>query len=758
MDNLLPNPSFEESHRDQPVGWKTHTWGGEAQFQLSDAARTGQRSLLLTSEQGADAAWYAVVPVRPFSTYRLSAWIKTENVEALDGRGALLNLHARREHTPPVIGTRDWTRVETLVETGADDSLWINCLLGYHGRAKGKAWFDDVNLELISTTEMNPAVTIDASVTGEPISPYIYGQFIEHLGRCIYGGIWAEMLEDRKFYDPVGQGNSPWKPVGGAERVRMERDDPFVGEHTPRVLLPGDGRTAGLAQGDLTIRQGKQYVGRVWLAGDASAAPVKVSLVWGEGPNDRQTVVVDRLSEKFAKMPLRFTAGATTDGARLEITSAGESSFRVGAVSLMPGDHVRGMRPDTLQRLKELNAPIYRWPGGNFVSGYDWRDGIGDPDRRPPRKNPAWQGIEHNDFGIHEFIDFCREINTEPLIVVNTGFGDAYSAAQEVEYVNGAPDTPMGRWRAKNGSRAPFNVRWWGVGNEMYGPWQLGHMSLEHYTLKHNEVVRQMRKADPTIKTIAVGDAGRWSEGMLARCADHMDLISEHFYRQERPGVMSHIAQIPEAIKAKADAHRAYRRRIPALQGKDIRIAMDEWNYWYGPHLYGELGTRYFLKDALGIAAGLHEYFRNSDIVFMANYAQTVNVIGCIKTTKTDAAFDTTGLALKLYRQHYGTRPVKVTGTPQPLDVAAALTEDRKTLTLAVVNPLGDAQTLRLKIEGVRLIGSGQRWQIADSDPMAYNEPGRPPRVQIQETPAQNVGDALTLEPYSITLYALEVR
>lgn len=757
MENGMPNGSFEETDGNQPTGWKTHVWGGQAEFHVSDRARAGRRSVLVASEEGADAAWYAVVPVRPFSKYRLTAWIRTEAVEPLDGQGALLNLHGRRERTQALTGTRDWTPVEMEVETGADDLLQVNCLLGHFGRAKGRAWFDDVRLEWLSTTQLKPSAILHAADHGEPISPYLYSQFIEHLGRCIYGGIWAEMLEDRKFHDPVGEGDSPWKPVG-AGRVRMETEDAFVGDHTPAVALPGDGEAAGIAQGGLAVRQGQKYVGRIWLAGDPAAAPVRVSLVWGDGPDARQTVTVARLSSTFAKTALRFTAGASTDNARLEIVSAGRGRLRVGTVSLMPADNVRGMRADTLRLLKELNAPLYRWPGGNFVSGYDWRDGIGDPDRRPPRKNPAWQGIEHNDFGIHEFLDFCREINTEPLIVVNTGFGDAHSAMQEVEYVNGAPDTPMGRWRAKNGRKEPFGVRWWGIGNEMYGPWQLGHMALEQYVLKHNDFVRKMRKVDPTIKTIAVGDVGRWSEGMLRHCADYMDYLSEHFYCQERPGVLSHVGQIPAAIRAKAEAHRRYRQTLPALRGKDIRIAMDEWNYWYGPHVFGELGTRYFLKDALGIAAGLHEYFRNSDLIFMANYAQTVNVIGCIKTTKTDAAFETTGLVLKLYRQRYGHLPVRVSGETPPLDVAAALTTDRKTLTLSVVNPTGEKQTLRLKIEGVTPTGRGQGWLLADSDPMAYNEPGQPPRVAIRDIPAQNVGETLAVEPYSVTLYALEVR
>lgn len=750
------NGGFEAVEAGKPVGWKTNLWSGHALFSLVAQGHSGGHSVLVTSQKGGDAGWFAMVPVRPQSRYRLSAWIKTEGVEALDGQGALINLHSRPEHTAPIVGTKDWTRVEMPIDTGPDDVLQINCLLGYFGQAKGKAWYDDVQLDLVSTQELKPEVGLAGTLPRTPISKYIYSQFIEHLGRCIYGGIWAEMLDDRKFYDAVGTGSSPWKILGGAT-VTMDTHAPFVGDHSPQVALTG-GKAAGILQGSLALVAGKTYTGRIWLAGGANAAPVTVSLVWGEGANERQTVTIGKLAEKFAKTSLKFVAGAATRTARLEITSAGSGSFRVGTVSLMPADNVRGMRPDTLQRLRELNAPLYRWPGGNFVSGYDWRDGLGDSDRRPPRKNPAWQGIEHNDFGLHEFMDFCREVNTEPLVVVNTGFGDAHSAAEEVEYVNGKANSPMTAWRAKNGRREPWNVVWWGVGNEMWGPWQLGYMALNQYVFKHNQVETAMRHISPNIKTVGSGDAGAWSEGMLKNCADHMTLLSEHFYCQERPSVAAHVAQMPAAIRAKAAAHRRYRETIPQLKGKDIRIAMDEWNYWYGPYVYGELGTQYFLKDALGIAAGLHEYYRNSDIIYMANYAQTVNVIGAIKTSKTEAILDTTGLVLKLYREHFGMLPLALTGTPQPLDVSVALTDDKKTVTFAVVNPTGEEQTLRLTLSALGLTGSGKCWRIGGSDPMAYNAPGKAPGVQIVESPVSGFGDSLKVAPYSIALYALDRR
>jgi alpha-N-arabinofuranosidase len=160
----------------------------------------------------------------------------------------------------------------------------------------------------------------------------------------------------------------------------------------------------------------------------------------------------------------------------------------------------------------------------------------------------------------------------------------------------------------------------------------------------------------------------------------------------------------------------------------------------------------------LGIAAGLHEYFRNSDIIFMANYAQTVNVIGCIKTTKTAADFDSTALPLMLYRQQFGTIPVAVEQQAAPLDISAALTADKKALTVAVVNPTKDPAQLKLHLGSVKLVGKAQTWVIAGDDPMAYNQPGEPRKVDIQAAGATDLAGVVSVKPLSITLWKVAVQ
>lgn len=766
--NLIPNNSFEEVAGNIPRGWKTDKWGGEAQYTVADFGRTGKRSVSISSEKGADAGWCTTVPCEPYSRYRLTGWIKTEGVKPTTGRGALIDIHnIQITATDAVIGTKDWTKVSVIFETENQDRLQVHCLLGGWGLATGKAWYDDIELVQIGRSQViNSAVQIDVQKKGRPISKYIYGQFIEHIGRCIYGGIWAEMLEDRKFYFPITAnynpykglkdtafpivGASPWQIIGSPDKIIMSTNKPFVGKHTPFIRAGG-----GIRQYDIGLIKGKTYTGYIWVKSD-NKAQIEATLGWGDQQSQRTTMLLTKASSTYKKIPFKFVAGLTTDKAFFEVNVKNGSAY-IGTLSLMPSDNIDGMRADTIALLKELNSPIYRWPGGNFVSGYDWRDGIGDRDRRPPRKNPAWTGVEHNDFGLHEFINLCRLLNAEPLITINTGFGDAYSAAAQLEYCNGSTKTYWGKKRAENGAPNPFNVKYWGIGNEMWGPWQLGYMSLEHYVVKHNWVVDKMREVDPSIICIGSGNAGSWSEGLLKNCYDRMDLIAEHFYCQEREGLYAHMQLIPDNIKRKVDFHRKLRSQVPVLEKKNIRIAMTEWNYWYGPNLFGEIGTRYFLKDALGIAAGLNEYARQSDIIHSAFYAQTVNVIGCIKTSRRNAAFETTGLVLKLYRQHFGDIPLQ-TQISGMIDAQATLSNDGKKLIVSIVNPSLSQQQVAITVNGGKIKIDGKKWQIAGDDPKAFNDPDMPPRIVIEEQTAKISGNNLTVPPCSVNLFEFDIE
>lgn len=636
--------------------------------------------------------------------------------------------------------------------------------------------------------EMKTKIHLDLSRTGEPIEPFIYGQFIEHMGRCIYGGIWAEMLQDRKFFFPITAdydpykdlkdtafpvvGASPWEIFSNADGLAMIKEDSFVGEHTPRINA---GTT--IRQHDLAIEAGKSYEGYIWLknAGEKRGV-VTVMLASGEAASPPMASQFTVPAGDYQKFPYTYTATSASEEAILSVTVT-EGSVFVGTLSLMPADNIRGMRPDTLALLKELNAPTYRWPGGNFVSGYDWRDGIGDRDRRPPRKNPAWTGVEHNDFGTDEFIDFCHEIGTEPAIAANTGFGDAYSAAQWVEYCNTTGATIGGQWRVDNGHPEPFNVKYWCVGNEMWGPWQLGFMQLSHYILKHNEVAGAMWTVDPELKLVGVGAVDQinadydpdqaasnrlWSVGMMEESSDYMDYISEHFYSGRTPWsedeelpTLEHVVLMRDQIRRITDEHRRLQPTIEELDGKKMHISMDEWNYWHRKYEYGELGCVYDLKDALGTVIALHEFYRQSALIKIANYAQTVNVIGCIKTTKTKAEFGTTGIVLKTYRAQWQPIPIELpVDAYGHLDVAASRSEDGKTLTVSIVNPTDRDVTLALSVEGIDLPSRATAWTITGPDHRAHNTPGEVRQVDAVES-QRDIAAGLKAPRLSSVLYRI---
>jgi len=636
---------------------------------------------------------------------------------------------------------------------------------------------------LDGTASSEQGIVIDISSETAPISPYIYGQFIEHLGRCIYGGIWAEMLEDRKFFYPVdgtepawkpSEGNappeengelpfkiliaSPWKILGEKSAITMSREGAWTGEHDVVITGGAADRPNGIYQEGLALESGKSYVGRIVVKRLDGSPVLRLSLRENMGAQGDSPSTIVELAPDFTARTFTFTSGGNSGNGSLAIEVTGNGRVQIGAVSLMPGDNVEGFRADTLALLQALNAPVYRWPGGNFVSGYDWRDGIGDRDRRPPRKNPAWTGVESNDVGIHEFLRFCELVHAEPYVAINTGLGSVESAASLVRYVTASADTPEGAERARNGRTQPWPVKWWCVGNEMYGDWQLGHVPLEAYQKRHNAFAEAIRAIQPDAILVGVGAVGPWSEGMLQHCADHMNHISEHTYWGSKEDVWEHTQSAVEAIDRIANEHRKYRMDFAQLQGKDIRIVLDEWNYWYGPHYYGELGVRYNYKDALGVARAIHALHRNSDMYIMANYAQTVNVIGAIKTTRTRALFDTTALPLKLYREHFGSRPVLVSCGYPKLDVSAALTEDGTTLTVAAVNCDQAAVTLPLNIRNGKVAEAPYAgWIMQHDDPLAVNTPSHPENVTIRERSFSLEKGQITIPPLSICLFNVPV-
>jgi alpha-L-arabinofuranosidase len=248
---------------------------------------------------------------------------------------------------------------------------------------------------------------------------------------------------------------------------------------------------------------------------------------------------------------------------------------------------------------------------------------------------------------------------------------------------------------------------------------------------------------------------------MLEESADWMSLISEHFYvgrvpwtQEGRKPVLEHVSMAKNSIRKLVETHKQLQTSIKSLKGRFVPIALDEWNYWHRNYVYGELGCIYDLQDALGIAMGLHEFYRQSKYIHTANYAQTVNVIGAIKTTRTKAEFASTGLVLKLYRNQFGSIPLKFNGEINDLDVMAALNKTRNILTVSVVNPTDKEVTV--KLDGLDLPSNATQYVITGEEDSSYNAPGKKRGVDIHDLGHISIADGLKAGPLSANLYKIE--
>jgi alpha-N-arabinofuranosidase len=665
-----------------------------------------------------------------------------------------------------------------------------------------------VSLSVLSQDKINAVIQTDDEIAN--IHPYTYGMFTELLGNIFDHGLWAEMLSDRKFFYPVdttttfdppntrGKQNK-WYPIGGVNAVTMSTEKSFVGEMTPIVQLSGQTKK-GFAQRGMGVKQGVSYSGYIWLAGEN--ASVDVTLSWGKGEVSK---TFNNLSESYSKYAFEFTAEGSSKDAELKITGTGNGSFKVGAVSLMPADHLDGWRADLVAKLKELNSGIYRWPGGNMLAGYDWRDGIGAIDTRPPMYDYAWDAVESNDVGTPEFIRLCELTEVDPYFVVNIGFGDAYSAAQWVEYVNGDPSTPMGKLRASHGYEQPWDVAWWGVGNEMYGQWQLGHMSIDHYILKHNYFVDEMKAVDPTIKIIGCGanpfetsttarhhkypipgplpyefgsDAD-WTGKLLAG-AKGLDYVAEHLYpvtnmafdaEQQKfiatdDPIIDQARRVPNRIKAIAESWDRYVEMMPELKNSDITFALDEWTG-------GGWGSG-FLRT-LCAAEGMHEIFRQADVITMGGYTA---ITSTVRFNDTDATYTAIGLMFDIFEAHHGNialtvsgnspqkevkgtkgvdKPFETSGSPTyPLDVMATKDANGAFITVSIINPTD--QNKELTVEGLPNIGNVEAYKIIPPELMSMNMPGEEPVIEVTEEQLKRAPKSIQVAPYEISMYKFYVK
>jgi len=396
-----------------------------------------------------------------------------------------------------------------------------------------------------------------------------------------------------------------------------------------------------------------------------------------------------------------------------------------------------GMRGDVAELVRELDIPMVRYPGGNFVSAYNWEDGIGPRDKRPTRLDLAWHTSDSNQVGIHEFADWCATVDTQMMLAVNLGSRGLDHARNFLEYVNGPTGSYWGDLRKSNGRAEPWDVKLWCLGNEMDGPWQVGHKTPDEYGRLANETAKAMRLFDKSLELIVCGSSNsdmatypEWERVVLEHTYDSVDHISLHMYfgnrakntanylalNQKLDDYIGTVASTIDYVKAKKRSKR------------QVYISFDEWNVWYHsnkqdreildgnggwPHAPRLLEDIYNFEDVLQVGCILNTFIRRSDVVKMACIAQLVNVIAPIMTDPQGAAWRQTiyypyyfasrfgrGTALNLQVNSPGYDADVADNVPY-LDISAVHNEENGMLSFFAVNRHAtDALDVEVRLEG----------------------------------------------------------
>jgi len=625
----------------------------------------------------------------------------------------------------------------------------------------------------------------------QPVSRYLYGKFTEHLWWNVQNCLWAQVLKNSGFesWEMMGEGwqrihdwasrggfsqrfprmrlsdrrVAPWwEPCGNdavyriepsfngdCQRIEAESVDGGAGIEQ-FIFLPlhrtGHFDLSFFAKGTARLRVSVHGPERVLATAEARVA----SLDW-----TRHSLALS--VEGVAKgTPLLF---------RVELAEPG--SVAIDHMVLFPTDHLQGFDPDVVRLLRESRLPLLRFPGGNFVSGYHWEDGIGPAERRPARRNPAWGDIEPNHVGIDEYMRFCKLIGCEPLVCVNAGDGTAREAAHWVEYCNGSTKTKYGALRASNGHPEPYNVKFWEIGNELYGKWQIGHCTPEEYARRYAEFIEAMRAVDPTLRFIAIGQDLKWNAPLIRESGRLVRTLAVH----ELPGgntdktappreVFEELMAFPFALRTKLHSL-ADQMRAASLTP---RLAITEAQIFTG----GQHPNNSSHAEALWLAGILHMAIREGDLVELITHSALVNHAGGLRKEREFVYANPVHYTSLLYATQSGRWPVRIKVTTPHyhspgrwipstkadrvpvLDAIALLNDARTELTLLVINRSPDTSfSVPITLHGFRAAKRVRTRALAAPGYMTRNTLDGPDAVHLVD--GDSTSPTHTFPPHSLT-------
>ena len=648
---------------------------------------------------------------------------------------------------------------------------------------------------IAAQTTQRASISIDARKIENRISPLLYGQFLEFMYEGIKGGLHAELIRNRSFEEPpniIGLSRN-WERYPDDRNddyaLKFHSDNEFayprqrqvkiehaVKERSLRVEA-GDGviERHGIYQPRIPIRSDLEYRGYFWVRTTDYDGPITVAL---ESDSDQRQVYATANVERIEQGDWRkyeFSLRPTHNDplARFAILFPGRGTVWIDQVSLMPADVAPGgVRREVFEKIRLLRPAFIRWPGGNVAQDYHWFYGIGPRDERITWQNLSWKNEpEPGDFGTDEFVLFARALGTEPSITVNVeGLGaTAVEAAAWVEYCNGPATSTQGAIRAANGHRAPFGVKFWEVGNEIWGNWVRGHSDAATYARNYNRYAQAMRAVDPSIKLIAVGDNDmNWNRTVLREAGRNIDYLAIHHYygRREMQGDPLNLMARPLFFER---FYREVQQLIDefGLKGR-VKLAINEW----GLDLPSE--RQYSMESALYGARLMNVFERSGEIVEMSAVSDLVNGWpgGIIQAGRHSVFVTPIYLVNQLYAEHRGdlllgssvdgpTFNTTHEGTNIPyLDATASRSGDGKTIFIKAVNTnRTSALTTTIDIQGVVPVGRAEVKTITAPSLDVFNDFSRPNAVSIQ-TSTLPAGHrfVVTFPKHSVSVIVLKVR
>jgi alpha-N-arabinofuranosidase len=448
-----------------------------------------------------------------------------------------------------------------------------------------------------------------------------------------------------------------------------------------------------------------------------------------------------------------------------------------------------GFRKDVLEAMKPMRYTAMRYPGGNFASGYHWMDGVGPKVGRPTVRELAWQSLEPNQFGTDEFVKLSRMMGWIPMMTVNLGTGTPEEARNWVEYCNGPAGSLYSDKRAANGSPEPYNLKLWCLGNEMDGPWQLGHVPADQYAIRAQQAAKLMKDVDPTLELVACGSCApdlptymQWDRTVLEYIGSYAEYISLHRYVGKTSGDTADFLAVTNSIDRQIEEMDAVCRYVQARNRSKKRyyLCFDEWNVWYrareaehmngrgsyAPHLIEEV---YNLEDALVVAGFLNSFIRHADVLKIANIAQVVNVIAPLLTRGDDLLLQTIYYPFIMYssrREGISLQPVvKGPGYESPsygyandIDTSAILGDGA--LNVFLVNRSNELAQVELQHPGGQLSGLCAAEIVSGPHADARNTFEQPKLVTSRPFHAVHIKDNtahLDIPPLSVAAITFDV-